>query len=262
MCSDWGKGHLKRNASKMGQKAKKHSAMFLDKLTDEAAIEDMMSPTGAKNTIIQEVHGDGRNSPLSPPRPSRSSLRNRTGPVRGGETLNPLASAEPAPAHTPQPSARAAMGPHEPLHFTLRFSRQAPLGLGLVEENFRDEAGAEHRVVRVAKVEPGGYAASYASAGLCEGVILEFIGGQDVDTLTMRECHRMLTARPAELTFGRFAPVPGARAPPPAPPRPSAAALGVAPQLEVESGMAATAAAPSTTLASRADFTARGVTEL
>ena len=64
MCSDWGKGHLKRNASKMGQKAKKHSAMFLDKLTDGAALEDMMSPTGAKNTIIQEVHGDGRNSPL------------------------------------------------------------------------------------------------------------------------------------------------------------------------------------------------------
>ena len=244
----------------MGQKAKKHSAMFLDKLTDEAAIEDMMSPTGAKNTIIQEVHGDGRKSPLSPP--SRSSLRNRAGSVRGGETLNPLASAEPAPAYTPQPSARAAMGPHEPLHFTLRFSRQAPLGLGLVEENFRDEAGAEHRVVRVAKVEPGGYAASYASAGLCEGVILEFIGGQDVDTLTMRECHRMLTTRPAELTFGRFSPLPGARAPPPAPPRPSAAALGVAPQLEVESGLAAATAAPSTTLASRADFTARGVTEL
>ena len=178
------KGRLQRQKSKL-----------IDRMTDDADDSAAIHRTSKGAALIHTLHN---NDPVDSPTGSPVQTPSDT------SFWNPLLD---------ETDADPSTGDLQPSRvFSIRFSEKKPLGLGLAEQYYHDKAGTSHRVVRVLKIAKGQCAAQYTGAGLRKGVIIQTIGGQRTEQLTMSQIYELLRPdhRPTEISFAEFADTPGA----------------------------------------------------
>eukprot|EP01043_Picozoa_sp_COSAG02_P065319 COSAG02_NODE_9817_length_2101_cov_1.282717_1_plen_448_part_00 len=193
------KGKLQRQKSKL-----------IERMTDNADDSAALHRSSKMPNVIVNLQGsDPLASPVSNGSPDRQTFWNPLDDEHGTRTTAD-ADDHDARHSTSAPRAPADVQPSQV--FSVRFSEKKPLGLGLAEQFYHDEAGTSHRVVRVVKVAKGQYGAQYSGSGLRKGVIIAHIGGQPAEQLTMPQIYELLKPdhRPTEISFAEFAEIRGA----------------------------------------------------